>query len=722
MDTSPSTAQFTSNSERILLSSFCALLAVSDTHAQDASAPSYLPQRETVVLEKLTVTGEGETSAYAVERSLSATRTHTPLVDVPQAITVVTRELINDQAMRSLTDLTRYVPGVGIGQGEGNRDTPVMRGNSTTADFFIDGVRDDVQYYRDFYNVERVEILKGPNAMIFGRGGSGGVINRVTKRASPRDRNEVTVSAGSWDQYRGAIDSNQKLSERAAVRFNAMHEDSRSYRDEVTLKRTGLTPTLGLFLSPSTEVHVSYEYFRDERVADRGVSSFNGAPLRTDASTFFGNPHASTSDAETHAVTLSAEHRFGSGSSVRNTFRFGRYDKFYQNVFPGAVNTAGTEVAISAYNNLNERDNWYNQTDVVIPFQTGSLRHELLAGAEIGLQDNVNVRLTGYFPGASGPASVTSVQVPLTSPRTTVPVTFQPSATDANNSTDALTGALYVQDQVWLTPRLQAIGGIRAERFEVDLTNRRNGTEISANDNPISPRAGLVFKARKNVSLYGSYSVSHLPRAGEQLASLTATNRSLDPEEFRNLEVGAKWEVRNDLSLTAALYQLSRSNVAITDPADSTKLILVDGQEAVGLELGFAGRLTPNWSIAGGYALQEGEIETTQSATVVKGARLAQLPRHTFSWWNRYEVSDRLGLGLGVIYRDSFFPSTDNRVKVPSFVRFDAAVFYRINETLRAQLNVENVGDRFYYASAHSNTNITPGSPRAFRLSLTAQF
>jgi catecholate siderophore receptor len=264
--------------------------------------------------------------------------------------------------------------------------------------------------------------------------------------------------------------------------------------------------------------------------------------------------------------------------------------------------------------------------------------------------------------------------------------------------------------------------GVRFEHFSVDFRNHRNASTVDSTDRLLSPRAGLIYKPADHVSFYTSYSTAYIPRAGEQLSSLTATNRAFDPESFTNYEVGAKWDVRPDLAFTAALYRLDRSNVVITDPADATRSLLVDGQRARGLELGLTGRLTTHWSVVGGYAYQDGTIKTTQSATSVAGARLAQLPRHTFSLWNRYDLSRTWGLGLGTIYRDEIFASTDNTVRLPSFVRFDAALFCRLSARLRAQLNVENLFDRAYFASAHSNTNLTPGSPRALRVSVTTRF
>ena len=688
--------------------------------AQTATTPSYLPTKEeTVHLEKFLVNDQREKS-YASRRSLTATKTDTALIDVPHSLTVVTRELIDDQAMHSIGDVTRYVPGAGIAQGEGNRDTPVLRGNATTADFFVDGVRDDVQYFRDLYTVDRVEVLKGPNAMIFGRGGSGGLINRVTKQANGTPTRELSVTAGSWDQSRATLDLGAAATPALAYRITALFEDSASYRDDVTLRRFGLNPSLAWRIAPQTTVRAGVEHFHDERTADRGVSSFQGRPVPTAASTFFGDPAQSPSRTTVNSAYAVLDHTFAHRLTLRNHSRFGRYDKFYQNVFPGAVNAAGTGVALSAYNNATDRANLFNQTDLAIPFATGSVRHQILAGLELARQATDNLRLTGYFTSLS--PTTTAITVPLARPRTHLPLTFLPGATDAHNHGIAHTAAIYAQDQITLLPQLQALAGVRLESFTVDFLDRRTGTTVANTDQLVSPRTGLVYKPAAALSLYASYSTAFVPRAGEQLSSLTLTNRSLAPEKFSNYELGAKWDLHHDLAFTAAAYRLDRRNVAVSDPTDPTKSLLVDGQRGNGLELGLTGRLTRNWSVVGGYAYQDGTLRATQSATVVAGARLAQLPRHTFSLWNRYDCNARWGLGLGTLYRDELFASTDNTVRLPGFVRFDAALFYRFNAHLRAQLNVENLLDRAYYSSAHSNTNLTPGSPRALRLGVTTRF
>jgi catecholate siderophore receptor len=656
---------------------------------------------------------------YATKISSIATKTDTLLRDTPQAITVVTKELIKDQAMQSMADAIRYVPGVVTAQGEGNRDTAVFRGNSSTSDFFVDGVRDDVQYYRDFYNIESVEALKGSNAMIFGRGGSGGIINRVTKQAQWSPVREASITVGSWSNRRATADVGQAIDQNMAFRVTGMLENSDSYRKGVNIKRSGINPTFAIRAGQDTSIVLGYEHVKDDRIADRGIPSYQGKALNVDSSVFFGNAALSPSSSRADAFTAVIDHDLGNGYTLRNRTRYADYDKFYQNVFPGAVNSAATSVSISAYNNATQRKNLFNQTDLTFDIQSGAIKHKILTGLELGQQTTDNVRNTGYFPSVS--ATATSVSVPLSNPYTNN-VVFRASATDANNHGVATTVGVYAQDQIAFSPEWQAIVGLRYDRFGIDFTNNRNGEKIENTDTPVSPRAGLIYKPMTDMSLYASYSLAFAPRAGEQLSSLTASNKAFDPEQFKNLELGVKWDVSRDLSLSAAVYQLDRSNVVITDPTDSTKSILIDGQRSKGLELAVNGKLAANWSIMGGYAYQDAKITRTLNATAKAGAILAQVPTHSASLWNRYDVNSQWGFAAGVVYRSAIYPSTDNTVKLPGFTRIDAALFYAWDKNIQVQLNVENLADKNYYASAHNNNNITPGSPRALKLGVSFKY
>jgi len=663
----------------------------------------------------------GEKGRYDVPRVTTATKTDTPLRDIPQSITVVTEGLIRDQAMQNMGDVVRYVPGVQMAQGEGHRDAPILRGNTSTADFFLNGMRDDVQYYRDLYNVERVEVLKGPSGMIFGRGASGGLINRVTKQADwSNNRGGLNLTLGSWDNRRLTGDYNQALSDVAAFRVTGMYEDSDSFRDGVTLERWAVNPTVTFRTSEATTLAFGYEHFEDDRVTDRGIPSLlpvSGRPLPIDESTFFGNQALSPTWAEIDALSALVTHDFSADVRLVNQTRFANYDKFYQNVFPGAYTAATSRVAISAYNNMTERENLLNQTDLTFSVQTGSVKHEFLTGLELGRQVTDNFRETGFFPNVGPNATTDFVTLPNTI--YTGPVVFRQSATDADNRSVAKNAGVYVQDQIEFSPHWQALIGVRFDRFEADLHNNRNGADLSSSDSLWSPRAGLIYKPQDSMSIYGSYTISYVPRAGEQLASLTPSNRNLDPEKFTNSELGFKWDLTDRLAFTAAVYQLDRTNVAITDPNNPAQSLLVDGQRVQGVELGLAGSVTDAWQIMAGYAYQDSEVQTPGAQD---GNQLGQVPENSVSLWNRYDFNSQWGAGLGVIYRDDVYVSSDNAVVLPSFTRVDAAVYYTISPSIRLQANIENLLDESYYASAHSNNNIMPGSPRAFRLGIDWRF
>ena len=676
-------------------------------------------QDQATVLGPVTVTGAEQRAepvqGYVAKRSTSATKTDTPLQDVPQSISVVPEALIKDQAMQSMADVVRYMPGVNAGQGEGNRDQLTIRGNSTTASFFLDGVRDDAMYFRDLYNIDRVEALKGSNAMIFGRGGGGGVINRVQKEADGQPVREFSLRAGSYDTRRVTGDVGQAVTPEFAVRLNGMYENSDSYRDSVNVERIGINPTVTFTPGDKTKVKLSYEYFKDDRTADRGVPSYRGVPLNTGTSTFFGNPDNSFSTVEANAVDATLEHELTSSITIRDRFRYAHYDKIYQNVFAGAVNAAGTAVSLSGYNHSIERDNLVNQTDAIFKLNTGPVKHTVVTGVEVGRQKTDQFRNTAFFGNA------TSVTVPLSNPIYRGPTAWRHSATDANSSATVTTAAGYVQDQVELTEQLQVIGGLRFERFDIDYTNNRNGQKLSRQDTMWSPRLGVVFKPVQPLSLYASYSVSYLPGSGDQFTTLTTTSANLEPEKFTNWEIGAKWEVLANLSVTGALFQLDRTNTSAPDPNNPALTVQTGSQRTRGFELGVSGNITDKWQIAGGYTLQKAEITSTTSSAV-SGASVALVPRHSFSLWNKYQFTEMFGAGIGMIHQTKVYAGADNTVTLPGYTRFDAAVYANVTENVKAQLNVQNLFDRKYYSTANSNNNITPGAPRTFLVTLTSNF
>jgi catecholate siderophore receptor len=653
---------------------------------------------------------------YQIANTLSATKTLTPLRDIPQSITVVTREQIRDQQMLSLGDVIRYVPGVTAHQGENNRDQIIIRGTSSSADFFLNGVRDDVQYYRDLYNLDCVEFLRGPNAMIFGRGGGGGVLNRVTKEAGFSPLREITLVGGSYGNKRIALDFDQPFGNQVAFRLNGMYENSDSFRDFVGLERYAINPTLTIAASQQTRVTLSYENFRDYRTADRGITSFLGRPADVDKDTFYGNPDLSKVRALVHLGTATIEHLTTGGLMIRNRTQFGGYDRYYQNFVPGAVTADKAQVTLTTYNNATERLNIFNQTDLTYGLTTGSLRHTLLGGIEVGRQLTENFRNTGFFNNTA-----TSIIVPYANPTINTPVTYRQSATDADNHLRTNIGATYVQDQVELSRFVQVVAGVRFDHFDLQYHNDRNGDNLRRLDNLVSPRAGIIFKPVTELSIYGNYSVSYLPSSGDQFSSLTTITEQVKPEKFNNYEVGLKWDVNRTLTLTSAAFRLNRINTRSTDPNDPTRIIQTGSQRTDGFEVGLSGSLTQAWKIAGGYAYQNAYISSATTAAR-RGAKVGQVPHHNFSLWNNYQIISKLGAGLGIIHRSDMFATVDNTVTVPGYTRADAAIFYSLTEKIRLQANVENVFDKKYFINADSNTNISPGSPRALRVGFTARF
>lgn len=679
---------------------------------------------EEQTLPQVTVQDQAERAAgpvdgYRATRSATVTRTDTALRDVPQSIQVIPEALVKDQAMRSMAQILRYVPGTSMNPGEGGRDQPVLRGISTTADFYVDGVRDDALYFRDAYNAERIEILKGPSGMSFGRGGAGGVVNRVTKRPLETPLGTAEVSYGSHDSQRASADLSGRLAETAGYRINAMVEDSGGFREGYRLKRHGINPVVEFAPGSATSVLLGYEHFEDRRTVDRGIPSRNGSPYDTARQTFFGNPEQSPGKVTVDGFAARMEHGLADNLTLRNTLHATHYDTLRQNVQPsGSVTDAG-KVAISAYNSANRRNNYFNQTEIEARRQIGGFAHLVLAGLELGRQESHNTRLTGYFGNA------TSTSVDATSPRATV-TRWAAQASDTNNRTTANIAALYVQDQMTLTPQWKAILGLRYDRYGVTVDDRRTANvDLAHTDKEFSPRAGLIYQPDAASSYYASYSYAFIP-SGETLA-LSTSNADLAPEKATNWEIGAKWELTPRLSATAALFRLDRANVKSKDPDDSTKLVLSGLQRTEGVEVGLQGQVNAHWQIYAGYANLDAHVVkatggSATSAAVPAGTAVALVPRNAASLWNRYDFGGGWAAGLGLVYQSRVFASSSNAVRLPSFARADGAVYYQIDKKTRLALNVENLFDRHYYATAGGDNNIVIGTPRAAQLTLSTAF
>lgn len=695
------------------------IFTITSLTLSSAARADELSSKQATILSKITVTAEsikneGNVDGYKTGSTRSSTRTDTPLLDVPQSISVVTQDQIRDQNITSMEEAVRYVPGVNIQQGEGNRDQITIRGNSTSADFFIDGARDDVQYYRDFYNIDRIEFLKGPNAMAFGRGGSGGVVNRVSKVADDEQRRKVVASGGSFNNRRIETDFGDKVNDKLSLRFNTMYEKSGTFRKYGDLERYGFNPTATLKLSKATDIKFGYEHFKDKRFNDRGIPSSNGGAYKTNE--FFGNPNENEVDAEINSGYATITHQFNPKTQLKNYTRYTQNSKFYQNTHASSSVDSTENLTISAYNDTQERNNFTNQTDLTQKFATGSIAHTALFGTEISQQDSQILRKSGFFNNNS----LTEL-VSISNPISLTPITYRTAGRDNDNSSKVRVYAAYIQDQIEINKYLQITAGLRYDNFEIDLFDKRTNQSFNRSDKLISPRAGILFKPQKSVSIYSNYSVSYLPSAGDQFNSLSASSAVLKPEKLENYEIGSKWDINPRLNLSAAIYQLDRTNTRSNDPNNPGFFVLTGESRTRGIEIATTGKITDKWQIIGGYAYQDAVITSTTSSAAA-GKRVGLVPRNTFSLWNKYELDSKWAVALGAVSQSHQYAAVDNAVKLKGFTRFDGAAYYKINSSYRAQLNIENIFDRGYIQTAHNNYNIQPGSSRAFKISLVADF
>ncbi|WP_417616763.1 TonB-dependent receptor [Parasphingorhabdus sp.] len=680
--------------------------------------------------QEIIVTGEKE--GY-VAISSAGLKTDTPLLDTPQTVSVVTREQLDDQALQDIGDILRYTPGASIGQGEGNRDQITIRGQNTTADFFVDGIRDDVQYFRPLYNIERVEIHKGPNAMIFGRGGGGGIINRVTKSPiADRQFGEATASVDSFGAYFLGGDLNLPVGDTAAFRINGLYEEFNNHRDFFDGRRFAVNPTFGAELGHQTRILLSYEYVDDDRAVDRGNPAELRAagnscsfadpcgPLAGYRDTLFGQPGTNRTTLQAHIVKLRVEHDFSDELSFSSTTQYGDYDKLYRNIYPvDAVSNdirltpVSNSVTLDGYVDTTDRENFISQGNLLWTGDTGGLGHSLLLGYEIGQQQSANARRDILFAASNDDLVV----VPLTDP-IVVPA-FSFPAFNRSTVSDLKFLSLYVQDQISIGDHFDLIGGVRFDRFDLDVNDIQNGLLLSRTDEKFSPRFGAIYKPQENISIYASYAKSFLPRSGDQFLTLDPTSANLAPETFVNYEIGVKWDLTSGLSLTTALFRLDRDDQAIL--LDNQGNSTLSGSRTEGVEFQLVGKLTDQLQINAGYSYLDGQ-QRNASSVGGQDLRLFQVPEHMISLWTKYDVTEQFATGIGVTHQSSQFATNDNSVRIPAFTRVDAALYYDVSESVQVQLNVENLFDADYYPAVHNNDNISTGEPLNARLTVKFGF
>ena len=647
---------------------------------------------------------------------VTALKTPVPIIDVPQTLSIVTDDEIRKQGFRELGDIVRYTPGVNTSQGEGHRDSIVFRGVRSTADFYLDGVRDDVQYYRSLYNLEQVEILRGPNALLFGRGGTGGIINRVTKKAVLDEQfGSFDMGADSFGAFDFAVDYNVSTGEKSALRINFHSDTLENHRDYYDGDRYGFNPTLRLEISPATTLDLSYEHADHERFIDRGVPTLNGEPVEAFEEIVFGDTDTNLQTLRADIYRANLSHEFSDTRKGNLVVQYSDFQKLYKNYYASGYSGGDTFTA-DGYLDPTERNNLIISGNIVNEFQTGSAKHTLLVGAEIIDTENENYRYNTFFITTEDDNEVFNITRPINFGVNAAGVrTYNDFTADLKSSTqsDIEVTSIYIQDQIDVTDNFKVLLGGRLDNFDITVRDIKKGTSESREDEEFSPRAGLIYKPQENISLYVSYAESFLPRSGEQFKKLDANAARLDPDVYESTEVGVKWDIRPGLSFTASYFD-SEQTVATRD-SDTGENSEIVGLQVDGIELELKGQVTEKLSLAIGYSDLDGET--------AKGGEPREIPEYTASLWATYEVNDRFGIGLGITSQgESNIKNDKPGLILPDYTRVDFAAYYDLADDLSIQLNVENVTDELYFPHSHSTHQASVGEPLNARISLRKTF
>lgn len=649
----------------------------------------------------------------------TAAKIEAPLRDIPQSIDVVPAELIKDQAAHSLQDVLKNVPGVSFNLGDGQRDQFVIRGFDAIGDLFVDGIRDDALYYRDLSNIERVEVLKGPASVLYGRGSSGGIINRITKKPGEKVR-EVTLTAGAYEQKRAAIDFGDKLGDVAAFRITGAVEDSGSFRDQGFLERENFAPSLALQLGEDTKLLLQVEKLHDRRITDFGIPAYKGKPVNVDIDTYYGSRNAKDddyTDSDVLSGRATLEHKFNDSLTLRNVFGTYNYELDRNNTLVQSVNEAAKTAALTHNQVSRQDDGWFNQLELLQKLELAGMQHQLLYGVEVGRQYK-DMKRWGWSVGTRTVSLFNPVLPSLSQFGT------RGAKPNLNNLTTLEVTSGYVQDMVTLSEHWKALVGTRHDKFEQKVEDRLSAIDPERTDSEWSPRAGLVFQPNDWQSYYISYSRSFQP-SGETL-NFSQAQSEMAPEETANIEIGTKMDFFGGrLSTTASVFHLERENIKGVNPVTNT-LVAVGTQRTRGVELTMAGEIAPNWQISAGYAHLDARITESvakQNGVELEGNRAALTPQNSANVWLMHNLGGGFSVGGGLNYVGDRYTSPDNLVTLDSYLTADAMAMYQ-SKRYDVALNLKNITDKEYFISGHGTSNNlnAPGAPRTAEVTVTLRF
>ncbi len=701
-----------------------------------AAAPKKTPEGSTADLKEVVV--EADAEIYKVDKLQSPKFTE-PLRDVPQTITVIPKAVIQDRGAFNLRDVLRNTPGISMQAGEGATggaagDLMSIRGFSASTDWFLDGVRDYGFYNRDPFNVEAVEVTKGPTSANAGRGVAGGAINMVSKMAHLGRDNLSTFTYGTDNLYRGTVDVNEQFGEHTALRLNGLyHSADTPGRDFVNQERWGIAGSLALGLGTDTRFFLNYNHLTENNLPDYGLPfvANGGAGVGNPGSTppvnfdnFYGSLGLDYEDTQHDTFSAIFEHDFSDKVRLRNITRYSRTHRDSLTTAPRFVGATTTiQRNLQGYRLTNEA--FVNQTNLNVDFDTGILKHALVTGLEFSWERqltsqgsrNDTSRTTLYDPGV------------LIAPGT------GPVAMPADAEAHMDTVAFYLFDTVKIGRFFEVNAGLRYDHIQADGRAFGGNPAVSNSDDLFSWKAALVFKPVEYGSIYFGYGTSQKAALdavsafslGLPTPAPAAGMGRLDPEETRAYELGTKWDLfKERLSVTAAIFRTEKNNALVRDPATGNVEGLGGEQVVDGIEVGLAGSITENWQVFAGYSWMSGRV--TGNGNRPNGV-LANVPESSGNLWTTYSLLDKkLQLGVGVQYMDDVHLGrlnsvVNNNTFAPAYLIFDAMVSYQFTPNFGLRLNIYNIGDDRYVDRTGGTVNqFVPGPGRSVALTASVKF
>ncbi|MFO2466147.1 TonB-dependent siderophore receptor [Pseudomonas sp. 15FMM2] len=652
-----------------------------------------------------------------VKDTNTATRTATPVRYVPQAIDSVKTENLRAYGTNDLGQALSGIPNVSSGA-DTRFDSLRIRGFDVSNDFYLDGIRDDSQYVRDLHNIERIDVLKGPAAVLYGRGGQGGIVNRVSKLPQAGRASSIEAQGGTNGLRSLYTDLSTDPSDNISLRLNMGNEDTDSFRDGISGNRKLFAPSMSWQLAPQLNWLVQYEYSRYDRTPDRGIPGVNGRPADVGRDTTYGDSRDYIDDTS-QSLRSKLAYELNDSWQLRHTLGVFKLDSDFDNTYLSGYNAATNQVARQRWQQDLTTRNVFNNVELEGGFSTFGLEHRLLTGVELGSQRR-DPKLYTATPVKDGGQAVPDLD--LNQPNRHLSHTGAMKIS-SDNHTEVESRGLYVQDQLRLNDQWQVLAGLRYDRFEVDTTSKVANSHQKVDSHHTSPRLGVVWTPLDNHSFYASWSKTFSPTGGGLIGitpNAPGNANDLSPELTRQKEIGVKSDWFDDrLSTTLAVYELELYNRRTRAPENPLITLLSGEQRSRGIELTATGKIVDNWYVRGGIGVQDAKVVKDKNG--FEGKRITDVAKRNASLFITWKPEMGWYAETGLTLVGDRYADNLNTVVLPGYGRWDALAGFRHKDwDLRAALN--NISDKTYYASATSANQIQFGDPRSLVMTGTYNF